>query len=99
MGPTVGVNVQDLLFWRNESKKVLADTLDTLSTEKGATIIFLPFGSYKDGWVNREKSNVVDMTASKKLAALMKGNTPLSPTTSHHKSFSLSLRKWILLSV
>ena len=72
-GLTIGVNVQDLLFWKSESKKVLAETLDTLSTEKRATIVFLPFGSYKDGWFNREKSSAVDMAASKKLAELMKG--------------------------
>jgi polysaccharide pyruvyl transferase CsaB len=72
-GPTVGVNVQDLLFWKSESRKILADTLDTLIKEKGATIVFLPFGAYKDGWFNREKSSAVDMAASKNLAALMRG--------------------------
>ena len=72
-GPTIGVSVQDLLFWKNESRKILANTLDTLSAEKGATIVFLPFGAYKDGWFNKDKSSPVDMVASKKLAALMRG--------------------------
>jgi polysaccharide pyruvyl transferase CsaB len=72
-GPTIGVSVQDLLFWKNESRKILADTLDTLSKERGATIVFLPFGTYKDGWFNKDKSSPVDMVASKKLAALMRG--------------------------
>ena len=72
-GPTIGVSVQDLLFWKNESRKILANTLDTLSKERGATIVFLPFGTYKDGWFNKDKSSPVDMVASKKLAALMRG--------------------------
>jgi len=70
--PTIGVSVQDLLFWKNESRKILANTLDTLSKERGATIVFLPFGTYKDGWFNKDKSSPVDMAASKKLAALMR---------------------------
>jgi len=72
-GLAIGVSVQDLLFWRDASKRILAKTLDTLSAEKGATIVFLPFGAYKDGWLNRDKSSPVDMVASKKLAALMRG--------------------------
>jgi polysaccharide pyruvyl transferase CsaB len=72
-GPAIGVNVQDLLFWKSESRKILAETLDTLIKERGATIVFLPLGAYKDGWFNREKSSAVDMAASKKLAALMGG--------------------------
>lgn len=72
-GPTIGVSVQNLLFWKNESRKILADTLDTLSKERGATIVFLPFGTYKDGWFNKDKSSPVDMVASKRLAALMRG--------------------------
>ncbi len=72
-GPTIGVSVQDLLFWKNESRKILADTLDTLIKERGATIVFLPLGAYKDGWFNKDKSSPVDMVASKKLAALMRG--------------------------
>ena len=72
-GPAIGVSVQDLLFWKDESRKILAKTLDTLSAEKGATIVFLPFGAYKDGWLNRDKSSPVDMVASNKLAAQMKG--------------------------
>jgi len=72
-GPAIGVSVQDLLFWRDASKRILAKALDTLSAEKGAMIVFLPFGAYKDGWLNRDKSSPVDMVASKKFAALMRG--------------------------
>ncbi len=72
-GPAIGVSVQDLLFWRDASKKILADTLDTLSTERDARIVFLPFGAYEDGWFNRKKTGPVDIVASKKLATLMKG--------------------------
>lgn len=72
-GPAIGVSVQGLLFWRDASKKILAETLDTLNMGRNVTIVFLPFGTYKDGWFNRNKFSSVDMAASKKLAALMKG--------------------------
>ena len=67
----IGICVQDLLFWDNKNKEILADTLDTLTTENKAKVVFLPLGTYRDGWFNKETSDTVDMIASKRLVARM----------------------------
>ena len=70
--PTIGVCVQDLLFWDNENRRILADILDTLIIERGVKVVFLPFGAYRDVWFTKKKSDTVDTAASKKLSELMK---------------------------
>ncbi len=71
-GLVIGVCVQDLLFWSNRNRRILADTLDTLNRERRAKIVFLPLGSYRDSWFGRSTSETVDVVASKRLGALMK---------------------------
>jgi polysaccharide pyruvyl transferase CsaB len=70
--PTVGVCVQNLLFWSQENKKALARTLDILISQKNVRIVFLPFGVYQDNWFHREMSEPVDIAASKELAGMLK---------------------------
>ncbi len=71
--PLVGVCVQELFLWDNETRKGLAEVLDTLIAEKGAGIVFLPLGVYRDGWLRKKGLDSVDMAASKRLAELMTG--------------------------
>lgn len=42
-GPAIGVSVQGLLFWRDASKKILAETLDTLNMGRNVTDRFSSF--------------------------------------------------------
>lgn len=70
-GLRIGVSVQDLFFWSDENKKVLAETLDHFIINKGAKVIFIPFGSYKDGWFHKRSSDYVDLSSSKRLASMM----------------------------
>lgn len=76
-GPVIGVCVQDLLAWGDEERKTLAGTLDSLADERGARIIFIPFGSYRDSWSKSEASVNVDTAASGKIAAMMEQDCDL----------------------
>jgi polysaccharide pyruvyl transferase CsaB len=70
-GLVIGLCVQDLLFWSDLDRRILAETLDALNKEKKAKVIFFPFGAYRDGWFTRRTSESVDMVASRRLADLM----------------------------
>ncbi len=70
--PVIGVCVQELFDWGDGNREILADTLDTLIADKGAQVVFLPYGDYKDGWMSKSTSDPVDISASKKLISLMK---------------------------
>ncbi len=70
-GPVICVCVQELLYWSESDRKILADVLDILSVERGVKIVFLPLGAYKDGWFSNRASDTVDMAATKKLISMM----------------------------
>lgn len=72
-GPVIGVCVQDLLAWDTRNRMALAEALDTLARERGARIVFVPMGIYRDRWFGRGKrEDPVDVAASNRVAALMK---------------------------
>lgn len=73
-GPIISVCVHDLFYWSDRHKAILADTLDTLTMERSAKVVFFALGAYKDGWLCKSGSDAVDIAASKKLIALMKGD-------------------------
>jgi polysaccharide pyruvyl transferase CsaB len=78
--PLIGVCVQDLLFWSDSNKQILAETLDAAVERWGAKVVFLPFGVYHDGWFHRALSDSVDMAASKKIAGLMRSAAFIAST-------------------
>ena len=71
--PIIGVCVQDLFFWDIRNRKILANALDNLAIERGAKVIFLPLGAYRDSWFSRKGYDTVDIAASKRLIALTEG--------------------------
>jgi polysaccharide pyruvyl transferase CsaB len=71
-GPVIGICVQNLLFWSQENKQALADALDVIAGEKNVRLVFLPFGVYQDDWFHQEKSEPVDIAASKELVGMLK---------------------------
>jgi polysaccharide pyruvyl transferase WcaK-like protein len=70
--PLIFVCVHSLLPWNTETRKIIAENLDTLVRERDAQIVFLPLGMYKNRWIQAESSDTVDIVTSKELAALMK---------------------------
>ena len=70
-GPVIGVCIQDLLSWHDDNRRILADIFDILISENCARIIFIPFGIYRDSWLDRN-ADPVDVAASKRLAGFMK---------------------------
>jgi polysaccharide pyruvyl transferase CsaB len=70
-GPVIGICVQNLLFWSEKNKHLLADVLDELVLKNNARIAFLPFGAYHDGWLHEQTPEPVDVCASKEIAGMM----------------------------
>lgn len=70
-GLNIGVCIQEILSWSDENKKVLAEILDHLIMNKGARVVFIPLGQYRDGWFRKISSDSVDVTSSKGLASMM----------------------------
>ena len=70
-GLKIGVCIQDLLSWSNENKMALAEALDRTISEMGAKVVFIPFGSYRDGWFSKDSSDTVDLSSARRLAAMM----------------------------
>ena len=70
-GLKIGVCIQDLLSWSNENKMALAEVLDRIISENGAKVVFIPFGSYRDGWFSKDSSDTVDLSSARRLAAMM----------------------------
>jgi len=69
--PAVGVCVQDLLPWGEQNRKGFAHLLDDVATAHNADIIFLPFGTYTDGWRKSKRNDPVDVRTTKHLMAMM----------------------------
>ncbi len=75
-GIKIGVCVQDLLFWSDENKRSLIEVIDHI-VDKGAKVIFIPFGNYRDGWLRKDSSDYVDHISSRRLASMMKGSSTI----------------------
>lgn len=79
-GPVVGVCVQDLLPWSDANRRILASVLDDLAAGKGARIVFLPFGAYRDRWFGRGyRGDTIDLAATKRISGLMKTGSVVIP--------------------